>query len=287
MRRALFILTFLAGSASLSRAQQLTYSVLENDPTKAYSKFVAPEWGGEFSGSNLSIFLGANGRYGITDKLTLEGIARYDLFQMKGKGAAYLLEGGIFLPLKTSTKVKEVPVVLSYNPYAGTTYQNGRQYNIESTKYISIPNGEYLNKLGVRGGIYHRMTGVEGDDIKAPGIPSTATLVGVYVGLQQSSQAYVKTKINNEVERIGAGFARYYGDIVIYPVSSIGDETIAPALKKDKTVGWRVGLQWYLDPHDGDYKRLMNSIFTTELGSRPYTGFYINFSWGFAFLNSR
>ncbi len=286
MKRFILLISGLL-CLNLAVAQQVTYSVLENDPTKAYSKFVAPEYGAEFSGANLSIYLGANARYGLSDKLFLEGVAHYDVFQMKGKGAAYLLEGGIFFPLTTKTKVKEVPVILSYDPYAGTTYKNGQQYNVESTKYIAISDGQYLNKLGARGGIYHRMTGVEGDDIKAPGIPSTATLVGVYLGVQQSSQAYVKTKINNEVERIGAGFARYYGDIVVYPVSSIGDETIAPALKKDKTIGWRAGLQWYLDPHDGEYKRLLNSIFTTEIGSRPYTGFYINFSWGFAFLNSR
>lgn len=273
--------------AGVGFAQQVSYQVLEDDASKAYSKFVAPEFGTEYNSANFSGYLGANARLGLIDLFDIEGIARLDVFQMSGKGPGFLLEGGVFLPLSSTEKRKEVPVVLSYNPSAGSTTVNGTSYRIEESKYIKIPDGQYLNKMGVRGGFHTRSMGVESDGIKAPAAESHLTLFGIYLGGQYTSQAYVKAKINNDVERFGAGFVRYYGDLIIFPVSDLADPAVAPAISKDKTIGWRAGFQWYLDPHEGEYKRLMNSIFTAELGSRPYSGFFFNFSWGFAFMNGR
>lgn len=108
-------------------AQQVTYQVLEDNPDKVYTKFVAPEIGTEYNAANLSVFLGANARYGLTDAIVLEGIARFDLYQLNGKGPGFHLEAGGFLPLTSKIKMKEVPVVLSYNAYAGTKYVDGVQ----------------------------------------------------------------------------------------------------------------------------------------------------------------
>lgn len=284
-----FLLFLLSSAVALpaAQAQTYSYSVLENDPSKAYSKFIAPEWGAEFSGANLSVLVGANARMGISDVLAFEGAAQIDVYQINGSGLGYRLEGGVFLPLITKTKVKEVPIILSYNPYAGSKYENGRQYNIEETKYITVPDMDYKDQLGLRGGIYTRNLGVESDGIRAVAASGSLLLAGPYIGFQKTSQAYVKAKIDNEVERIGAGFGRYFIDLTLFPVRSLSDEAIAPDLKKDRFVGWRAGYQWYLDPHDNEYKRLMNSVFTGEIGSRPYTGFYINMTWGFAFMNRR
>ncbi len=287
MQKLLYTFLVVVLFSSVVGAQNISYTVLENDPSKAYTKFVAPEWGAEMSSSNLSILVGANTRMGISDKLTFEGAAQVDLIQVNGSGLGFRLEGGIFFPLKTKTKVKEVPVILSYDPYAGTTSQNGQSYNVEVTKFLSIPDMDYKDQYGVRGGIYTRNLGVESDGIKAPAASSSLFLAGPYVGFQKASQAYVKAKINNDVERIGAGFGRYYADLLILPVRSLGDAAIAPALKKDRPLGWRAGVQWYLDPHDGEYKRLGRTIITAEIGSRAYTGFYLNMTWGFALLNKR
>lgn len=263
-------------------SQQITYQVLEDNPDQAYSKFIAPEWGAESNTTNLSLFLGANGRIGLTEVLTLEGVARIDLYQINGSGIGTLLEGGVFLPLKSKIKEKKVPVILSYNPYAGTTYKDGKRYNVEETRSITIPNGQYKNQVGVRGGLHNRLTSIYDN-----GAGGNIFLSGVYLGGQWTSQAYVRTKINNDVERIGAGFTRVYGDLLVLPVSTPDAAANTGDVKSDGILGWRVGYQWYVSPHNGDYKFLANSVFGAEIGHRPLSGFMFNVSWGFAFLNSK
>lgn len=282
-KKILTILILLLTVATL-KAQQVTYQVLEDNPDKVYTKFIAPEFGMESNSTNLSFFAGANTRMGLTEAITLEGIARLDLYQISGSGPSFLLEAGGFLPLTSKIKKKEVPIVLSYNPYAGTVYKDGRSYNVEETKSIKIPEGQYRNELGGRGGLYMRKTGAES---LAGNASSYILLTGAYLGGQWTSQAYVKTKINNDVERIGAGFTRVYADLLVLPVSTLDNPAANEGLKADGAIGWRLGFQWYVSPHDGDYKFLSNSVFTAELGKRPLTGFLFNMSWGFAFMNNR
>ncbi|MAE82298.1 MAG: hypothetical protein CMB80_06165 [Flammeovirgaceae bacterium] len=269
-------------SAIFGYSQQITYQVLEDNPDNAFTKFVAPEWGAESNTTNLSIFVGANARLGLTDIITLEGIARIDAYQLNGKGIGFLLEAGGFMPLKTKIKQKEVPIILSYNPYAGTEYKDGKKYNIEETKSITIPQGQFKNQLGVRGGIHNRSTSIFDN-----GFGGNIFLSGVYLGGQWTSQAFVKTKINNDVERIGAGFTRIYGDLLVLPVSTPDAAANTGDVKSDGILGWRLGYQWYVSPHNGDYKFLANSVFSAEIGHRPLSGFLFNVSWGFAFLNSK
>ncbi len=281
--RIIFTLA-LVGCAFFTFAQQVTYQILEDNPGKAYTKFVAPEFGTEYNAANLSVFMGANARYGLTDLITLEGLAHLDVYQLNGKGPGFHLEAGGYLPLTSNIKNKVVPIILSYNPYAGTKYENGVQYNIEETKSITIPSGQYKNEMGVRAGLYQRRMGTS--DLFGA-INGAINLTGVYLGGQWTSQAYVKAKINNDVERIGAGFTRVYGDILVLPVSNLSDPRANEDVKPDGTFGWRVGFQWYVSPHDGEYRFLSNSVFTAEIGKRPLSGFLFNLSWGFAFMNKR
>ena len=283
MRNFSLIFILLVG-AFITNAQSIQYKVLEDNPDKAYTKFVAPEIGFEYNSENISVSLGANARYGISEVLTLEGAAKYDVFQLNGTGAAYHFEAGAFFPLTSTVKNKEVPIVLSYNPYAGRKYENGKEYNIEETKYIKVPSGQYKRKLGVRGGIYNRSTGIEN---VTETISTNIFLMGVYIGGQLTNQAYVKTLVNNDVERIGAGFGRIYGDIILFPVSNLGDESLTDIPKSDGAFGWRVGYQWYVSPHDGEYRFLGPSVFSAEIGSRPLSGFMFNVTWGLAIMNSR
>lgn len=277
-----FIFSLIMFSAYLLAAQQVTYQVLEDDPDKVYTKFIAPEFGAENNTTNLSLYMGSSARYGLAGAITLEGVARLDVYQLNGSGPGFLLEAGGFLPLRSKIKKKEVPVVLSYDPYAGTTYKDGKKYNVEETRSITIPNGQYKNEVGVRGGVHNRRTGITDN-----GQGNAIFLSGVYLGGQFTSQAYVKTKINNDVERIGAGFTRVYADLLVLPVSTPDAAAGLGDVKDDGTIGWRLGYQWYVSPHDGDYKFLANSVFGAEIGSRPLTGFLFNISWGFAFLNQR
>lgn len=265
--------------------QQVSYRVLEDNPDQAFTKFVAPEFGMENNATDLGVFLGVSTRRRLTGSMVLEAVGRFDLFSSNSSGATYLLEGGIFLPLKSKIKNKEVPIILSYDPYAGTAYNNGQRYNVEETKFLTIPSGQYKNEYGLRGGIHHRVIGVE-DDINGIA-PGNISLAGVYLGGQMTTKAHVRTKINDDVERYGAGFTRIYFDFLILPVSNLSAEALAPAAKSDGAIGWRIGYQWYVSPHEGSYKFLGNSVFGAELGSRPLSGFLFNITWGFALNRSK
>lgn len=278
---ATLLITIIGISLS---AQSITYAVLADDPEQANTNFIAPEFGAESNGTDLGLFVGANLRRDF-GKLTMEGMGRYDVWKVNGTSAAFLLEGGLFLPMKTNMKNKEVPVMLSYNPYAGKEYKDGKEYNIEETKFIKIPSGKYKNVLGVRGGLHLRRVGV-GDDITTDVPPGSIFLGGVYLGGQFTSQAFVKTLVNNDVERIGAGFSRFYGDLMVLPLSELSDESLANTAKSDGMIGWRVGYQWYISPHEGEYKFFGNSVFGAELGSRPLAGFMFNITWGWALFRS-
>jgi hypothetical protein len=264
--------------------QNISYVVLENNPEKAYSKFIAPEIGMESNSTNTSVVLGANGRYGLSNGMVAEGVARIDVYQLNGSGFPFLLEGGAFLPMTRKTKEKKAQVILSYNPYAGSKWEDGQKYQVSETKYLEISDAQFLNRTGVRGGAYLRSTGAE--DLVAA-TKSSIFLGGIYLGGQYTSQAYVKTRVNDEVERIGAGFSRVYADLLVLPVSTLGDPAANDGLKPDGVIGWRVGFQWYVSPHDGDYKFLGRSVYTAELGKRPLTGFMFNMTWGWAIMNSR
>lgn len=264
-------------------AQKISYKILEENPDKAYTNFVAPGIGFEYNATNISVSLGAAGRYNVTEAIALEGNMNYDVVQINGTGAGFLVEAGLFLPLKTTESQKEVPIVLSYNPYAGRKYENGKAYNIEETKYIRVPQGRYVKQFGIRGGIHNRNTGVEN---LTGTLASSIFLSGIYVGGQMTNQTYIKTLVNDDVERIGAGFGRFYVDAIFFPVSNLGDENITTGdIKSDGSFGWRVGYQWYVSPHDGDYHYLGRSVFSAELGQRPYAGFMFNVTWGWTVFN--
>jgi hypothetical protein len=282
--KKIFLLILIALSFGSLNAQTVNYQVLEDDPDKAYTRFIAPELGVEYNATDFSVSLGANGRYGLTKLLTLEGAARFDVFSSNAKSATYLVEGGVFFPLKSKVITKEVPIVLSYNPYAGTAYKDGKSYNVEETKSITIPSGQYKNEYGLRGGLHHRTVGV--GDLVSGISEGNITLGGIYLGGQMTSQAYVKAKINDDVERYGAGFTRVYFDVMILPISDLDNPGLARTAKSDGSMGWRVGYQWFVSPHDGDYKFLGNSVFGAELGKRPLSGFLFNITWGLALNRS-
>lgn len=282
------LLSVAQQQTTVTQGERMTYQILEDEPESANTNFIAPEFGAESNSTDLSIFLGANARKAFVGNLTFEGLARFDVYSMNAGSASFQIEAGGFLPLITKEKNKEVPIMLSYNPYAGKQYNtdDGKLYNVEETKYIKVPSGKYKNKYGIRGGLHFRSTGVA-DDI-ANLDPGNINLGGLYIGGQMTSQAFVKALINDDVERIGAGFTRLYADILVLPVSTVSDDMLLDAedLKSDGILGWRVGYQWYISPHEGEYKFFGNSVFGAEIGSRPLSGFMFNFTWGYALNRS-
>lgn len=271
-----------------SLAQTITYKIIEDNPESANTNFIAPEVGLESNSTDLGVFLGANVRKALFSDFTLEGVGRFDVVSFNSGSATFQIEGGLFFPLKSKEVTKEVPVFLSYDPYAGTKYNfdDGKTYNIEETKYIKIPSGKYKNTYGVRSGLHYRSVGIA-DDIQDLE-PGNINIGGIYLGGQMTSQAFVRTIINDDVERIGAGFTRLYADIFILPISTVSNDMLLMAedIKSDGTIGWRVGYQWYISPHEGEYKFFGNSVFGAELGSRPLSGFMFNLYWGYALNRS-
>lgn len=265
------------------QGQKINYRIIEDDPDQANTNFIAPELGMEFNSTDLGVFIGANGRKSIS-KLTIEAVVRYDVVNLNSSSATFHAEGGVFLPLNSKIKQKEVPIFLSYNPYAGKVYDGINTYNIEETKFITVPSGQYKNTFGVRGGIHARSMGVE-DEVNSIA-PGNILLGGIYGGFQLTSQAYVRAHLDEKEERIGAGFTRLYADILLFPVTELSRSDLEPAAKSDGFIGWRVGYQWYISPHEGEYKFFGNSVFGAEIGMRPLSGFMFNITWGYALNRS-
>ena len=143
----LFVLTLSLCSfgQTTTSGGEITYQVIEDNPESANTNFIAPELGLESNSTDLGVFLGASARKSILKGLTFEGNARYDVVSLNAESVTFQLEGGVFLPLMTKEKSKEVPVFLSYNPYAGRSYEDNKAYNIEETKYVKIPSGKFKN----------------------------------------------------------------------------------------------------------------------------------------------
>lgn len=279
-KRLLSLLLSLAAGTAMG--QTIQYSILEDAPEKAHSSFLAIDVMGidfDFDLRSSVFYVGASGRKELSDKLAVEGAVRPNLLNLSGKGFGGLLEGGVYLPLIQKRKAKDVPVVLKYDPYAGYDDEGRR---VEVTNYIQVP-GTYMNGLGVRGGGYLKKCGYEADNFE--GTKSSMLLGGVYAGFQKSSKALVRTLIDNKEERVGAGASRIFVDFLFLPLRHISDPVVAATATKDRFWGFRGGLSWYLDPHDGKYKRLGRTVLSMELGSRPYTGFYVNMAWSFAILH--
>lgn len=273
-------------NTTVTSGGSINYRVLEDNPENAYTNFIAPEFGLESNKTDFAAFLGASARQPLFGDFTLEALARFDVVSLNSGAATFQAEGGLYLPLITREKIKPVPVILSYNPYAGKEYNtdDNKLYNVEETKFLKVPSGKYKNQYGARAGLHYRSIGVEDEvnDLEAGNI----NLGGIYLGGQMTSQAFVKTMINDDVDRIGAGFTRLYFDVLLLPYSELSREELSAASNSDGMLGWRVGYQWFISPHDGEYKFFGNSIFGAEIGTRPLSGFLFNFSWGYAFNRS-
>jgi hypothetical protein len=207
-----------------------------------------------------------------------EGKIQPTVLNMAGKGFSFLTEAGGVLDLRQKQKMDDVPIVLKFEAYAGED-DEGNYY--DKTTYVKV-KGTYLKTKGVRGGMYFKKAGYEPEE---GGGESSMILGGLYTGLNFNSQALVSTRIDDRMDRIGAGFTRVYVDFLFLPLHTIVDPTLRATADRSRIWGARMGMQWYLDPHDGKFKRFGRSLFSAEAGVRPYTGFYINASWNYAIIH--
>lgn len=278
MKKLLPVLCF-----SLISGAAQAQTVLENDPSKAYSKFIAPAVFVDMASDEnlgISLALGADARYAFTPIFDLEGKLYFNVFGVSDRTAFHAEVGG-FYPLGSKEKLKDLKVIVGNELYAGTD-DYGR--DVEEITYVGVSNGKFLNKYGVRAGLYSHTAGLEFENPETFDEEFfTYNLTGIYAGLQFTSQAYVKIDQPGFGKRVGAGFTRYYADVFVLPINSFD----IAGLEKESGLGGRIGMQWYVSPHDGSYHYLGRSVFSAEVGTRPYTSFYLTLGWGYALGSKR
>lgn len=284
-RNISYLLIALLASCGLILPAQQTHmvQVLADAPENVHTEFLAIDvlacdldWDLRSAG----IYVGVNGRKNLAPGLVAEGKIQPTVLNMAGKGFSFLTEGGAVLDLGQKRKTDDVPVVLKYEAYAGED-EDGNYY--DKTTYVKV-QGTYLKTKGLRGGVYFKKAGYEPEEAGSVG-ESSMILGGLYTGLNFNSQALVSTRIDDRMDRIGAGFTRIYVDFLFLPLHTIVDPTLRATAEKNRIWGARAGMQWYLDPHDGKFKRMGRSLFSAETGVRPFTGFFINISWNYAILH--
>ncbi len=266
MKHSLFVLLIISSFNSFS---QISYKIIEDDPEQIKTSFVGVGVGFEGSNDN-SLMFAAPARLALQNGMAVEGIVGFDAYKLSGKGATFLLDGGLYLPMINKTKTKDVRIVTDFE----TTSNNFTGERTETTTYFEAPATIAID-YGPRGGAYFRTAGIE-QTVLADG--TFATMGGIYLGGQMTSKGFVNTEIEGyDDPRAASAFTRIFFDFMVLPVSSIDDTVIANNAKKDKLIGWRTGLQMFGNAHKGAKGFFRKAIYTVELGSRPYTGMYFQF----------
>ncbi|MFT6940218.1 MAG: hypothetical protein ACJASN_001709 [Cyclobacteriaceae bacterium] len=219
--------------------------------------------------------IGVPVRLALSNGMAVEGMVGFDIYILGGKGPAFLFDGGLFLPLSSKTKTKDVKIITDIE--TSTNFASG-----ETTTFFNAPATVSID-YGARGGGYFRSAGVEQVGF---GEGTFATIGGIYLGGQMTSKAFVNTQIEEYDEpRAASAFTRVFFDIMVLPVASIDDASLGNNAKKDKLIGWRAGLQLFGNAHKDAKGLFRKAIYTTELGSRPLTGVYFQFVYALPILS--
>jgi len=277
----LVMVVVLVSAPKLLLAQNLNIQIIEDYPEKAYTNYVAIDLlGGDFDFNFLApaVYAGVNGRWDLTSNLTLEGLLRpsYALYGKKSLGIA--AEANVFYPFASKKKVDDIKVITGFS-------QESDLFTRTSTTNYFMTEGNVLKKYGARGGFYYKQAGLQSDDVYP--VETFITHSGVFVGLQQTKQAMLHTRVNNKYDRHGAGFTRVYADFLLLPGSKIDNEQVNNSYEDPKGFGYRFGIQYYLNPYDGDYKLWGASMLNAEIGTLPYTGFYVTVGYAVVVLNRK
>lgn len=273
------ILCMLLFTATITYAQSVDYKIIKNNPENLSERYLNLELMGQdlaFDFNEASIFIGTNGFYKINEKIKAEALLRLQVFNIVGSGMGVHLEGGVFTPLKKYYKNKDVNIIMgsSYGSISGKYGNNTRSGT--TTNYFTT-KGKYLNQLGVRGGVYLRNS-VYYEDLNFSEIDVKYNTIGVYLGAEKITQAFVEAIIGKR-DKYGQVRSRIYLDALVLPVQSIENDII----RTDDILGYRAGFQWQQKPgYDGSWFR---PVYNAEIGSRPFTGFYIQVSIGITLFN--
>jgi len=285
MKNILLSTLFLSLFGSQIYAQSYETQMLEDDPSKVLDKFIvvdilATDTDIDFQSS--SVYIGGSAYWPITDKLIIDSHVKIPYFHFGNGGFGITLEPGIYFKLFNKNKTDDVPVVIESMIYADQIEKNGVTYNVDTYKFLNA-KGTYKESYGARGGLYFRQAPFTSDDFNLEDIKTGSTLAGVYIGFQKVTQAFVALLVSgngltNE-KFIGAGFTKMFFDVMILPVSTIGDATVLAANERDGMFGFRAGFQWNKNPYDTPLAGRI--VYSAEIGTRPLMGFYLSGGIGF------
>ena len=282
---SLFILSIFlflnANAQTYQTGNQINVQVMDNSPEKAFTNYIALDiLGSDFDWDfrTPAVYAGINGRWDLTSNLTLEGAFRptYSFYGDKKWGLT--TEANVYYPFNSKTIEKEIKVVTGFSQESDLTTKTS------TTKFFNT-DGDMLRRHGARGGLFYKRSGMQSDAVYP--VDTRITQAGIFIGLQQTRQALLKTKINNEYIRYGAGFTRIYADFMLLPGSGIADEQVEQNNEKSRAYGYRVGMQFYVNPHNGEYKLWGASMLNAEIGSLPYIGFYVTVGYAIAIYNRK
>ena len=276
-----FFLTLFLLVTWTATAQDVTYTLIEDNPDALPRMFVVGEVFGLDGGvsNDLNFYVGGTAYLALTEKLAAEGAARVNYFSLYGRGLGIHMEGGGFLPMVTRRPKKDVPVVLKTTLFAGKDDQD-RTY--DEVQFINVP-GTYLNQFGPRAGLYFKRSAVAWEENFVE-TPTAFTLMGTYLGFEKLTQAYVKAKVDGE-DKYGSGQTRLYADLLVLPIRTLADAGL-DANNRPGMLGMRVGMQWNKRPHRTKATGFeLHPVYTVEMGTRPYSGFFMTGSVGLILFN--
>lgn len=283
MKRVIICMTlsFLAGS---SISQDVAYKVVEDDPSKVRSKFIAVEWlNADFGGKkNLNtVGVGVNSVWSISESMGAEGRFNFPWAKDENLPFCFQFEAGVFKNLSSSTKVKDVKV-----RYDGEfdVVENKHVYN---EKYIKVP-ATRLRSNGVRAGLYTFKKGLKIGSDELP-----YTLTGLYGGWSFIEKTNLVVRASEDLDSklddekgtmFYSGFNRIYLDAIITPVASVTN-TFGSKVDLDgqTIIGGRLGFMFYKDGP----KFFDKLMWGGEIGYRSVDGFYLNVIAGFSVFRGK
>lgn len=267
-------------------AQNVNYSILENNPESVASKFFGVElMGAEMGGKkNLNIIsMGFNGVWELSSGLGLDGYARFKVIGDQAVPFSTNINvGGYKMMFGGKTNEKEIKVRV------GGEFVEVDNQHAYSEKYIMVP-ALVQDMQGLRAGLYlnkkaYKEQGISGK----PEIPYTSA--GIYGGWIKTTKTNLAIQVNNSNDESlftepvhYKGYAKIYIDAIIAPIASRDFGIYAPIADQstvgNKVFGGRVGYIFYKN----GVKWYDKLNFGVETGVRPIDGFYLIAMFGFNF----
>ncbi len=283
MKRVIICMTlsFLAGS---SISQDVAYKVVEDDPSKVRSKFIAVEWlNADFGGKvNLNtIGIGVNSVWSLNETVGLEGRFNVPWAKDEDLPFCFQFEAGVFKNFGSKTKVKDVKV-----RYDGE-FDVVENEHVYKEKIIKVP-ATRLRSSGVRAGMYTFKKGVKDGRDALP-----YTMAGIYGGwgfvektnLVVRASENLDSDLNNEKGNMFyTGFTRIYLDGILTPLAPVYSPS-GQKLDVDRQtiIGGRLGFMFYKDGPKWFNKLMWGG----EIGYRSIDGVYVNVIAGFSVFRGK